>query len=287
MRGHIRVELAKKHGWSCLQAQQGNTDAMTSVTSHLGAHPHGATPKVFRAVLSYFSLPSSLQAHSHAQPTNLFSLTTRTHSVKMLAHYTRCAHVSSASARPSRPQSVICLARSSNTTTTNNNSVVERSTAAGLAAALSACVVLSTPLSASAAASAPEPERRSFGAERTAKLIEESGTPGAVRPGRACGVLSGLLLDEKEVHCHAASSRHEATHCLDHQCTTPPNTPLETTDNMKTNIPFQAPGINAPPRGPGQQKGTSPKKVFGNIKKTIKEQYRECVCVWWGRAMQG
>lgn len=43
-------------------------------------------------------------------------------------------------------------------------------------------------------------------------------------------------------------------------------------DTMKTNVPFQAPGINDPPRGKGQEQGTNPKQVFKNIKKTIKEQ---------------
>jgi hypothetical protein len=42
--------------------------------------------------------------------------------------------------------------------------------------------------------------------------------------------------------------------------------------SMKTNIPFQAPGISASPRGPGQEQGTNPKQVFKNIGKTIKEQ---------------
>lgn len=41
---------------------------------------------------------------------------------------------------------------------------------------------------------------------------------------------------------------------------------------MKTNVPFQAPGISQSPRGKGQEKGTSPKDVYRNIKKTIKEQ---------------
>lgn len=41
---------------------------------------------------------------------------------------------------------------------------------------------------------------------------------------------------------------------------------------MKTNVPFQAPGINAPPRGKGQEQGTSPKEVATNVKKVIKEQ---------------
>jgi hypothetical protein len=31
---------------------------------------------------------------------------------------------------------------------------------------------------------APEPEQKSFGAERTKKLINETGTPEAARPGR-------------------------------------------------------------------------------------------------------
>jgi hypothetical protein len=44
---------------------------------------------------------------------------------------------------------------------------------------------------------------------------------------------------------------------------------------MKTNVPFQAPGINAPPRGKGQQQGTSPLEVGKNVKKQIKEQFRE------------
>lgn len=47
---------------------------------------------------------------------------------------------------------------------------------------------------------------------------------------------------------------------------------------MKTNIPFQAPGINAPPRGKGQEEGTNPKEVGKNIKKVIKEQ----TCEWAG-----
>jgi hypothetical protein len=45
---------------------------------------------------------------------------------------------------------------------------------------------------------------------------------------------------------------------------------------MKTNIPFQAPGINAPPRGKGQEAGTSPKEVYKNVKKVVKEQ----TCEW-------
>jgi hypothetical protein len=44
---------------------------------------------------------------------------------------------------------------------------------------------------------------------------------------------------------------------------------------MKTNVPFQAPGINAPPRGKGQLQGTSPLEVGKNVKKTIKEQFCE------------
>lgn len=42
-------------------------------------------------------------------------------------------------------------------------------------------------LSAAVAANAPEPEVKSFGAERTSQLIQQGGTPEAVRPG-ACDV---------------------------------------------------------------------------------------------------
>lgn len=38
----------------------------------------------------------------------------------------------------------------------------------------------------------PEPEQKSFGTERTKKLIEEMGTPGAARPGKL--LCSRLLL---------------------------------------------------------------------------------------------
>lgn len=38
-------------------------------------------------------------------------------------------------------------------------------------------------LSAPAAMAIPEPEKKSFGAERTEKLINELGTPNAARPG--------------------------------------------------------------------------------------------------------
>jgi hypothetical protein len=44
---------------------------------------------------------------------------------------------------------------------------------------------------------------------------------------------------------------------------------------MKTNVPFQAPGINNPPRGAAQERGTSPKEVFKNVKKQIKENAGE------------
>lgn len=51
--------------------------------------------------------------------------------------------------------------------------------------------------------------------------------------------------------------------------------PLVPPDSMKTNVPFQAPGINAPPRGRGQEQGTSPKQVFKDIKEQVKENFRE------------
>lgn len=114
-------------------------------------------------------------------------------------------------------KSVVCLAQQKN----NGPATSQRCAAAMLSAAMAASMVVSAP----AAMAIPAPEAKSFGAERTAKLIEESGTPGAARP-----------------------------------------------DSMKTNVPFQAPGISASPRGPGQEQGTSPKQVFKNIKKTIKEQ---------------
>jgi hypothetical protein len=44
---------------------------------------------------------------------------------------------------------------------------------------------------------------------------------------------------------------------------------------MKTNVPFQAPGISQSPRGKGQEQGTNPVEVGKNIKKVIKEQTRE------------
>lgn len=104
--------------------------------------------------------------------------------------------------------------------------LAERCTSAVLSAAVAASMIASPPVALAARARAPEPEQKSFGAQRTEKLIQDAGTPEAVRP-----------------------------------------------DSMKTNVPFQAPGINAPPRGRGQEQGTSPKQVFKDIKEQVKENF--------------
>jgi len=43
--------------------------------------------------------------------------------------------------------------------------------------------IASPPVALAARARAPEPEQKSFGAQRTEKLIQDAGTPEAVRPG--------------------------------------------------------------------------------------------------------
>lgn len=44
---------------------------------------------------------------------------------------------------------------------------------------------------------------------------------------------------------------------------------------MRTNIPFQAPGINAPPRGPAQEQGSSPKRVLKDAGRQIRRNARD------------
>ncbi|WIA42740.1 hypothetical protein OEZ86_008683 [Tetradesmus obliquus] len=46
-------------------------------------------------------------------------------------------------------------------------------------------------------------------------------------------------------------------------------------DNMKTNIPFQAPGSNAAPRGRAQEQGTTPVRVLKNAGKQIKKNAKD------------
>jgi hypothetical protein len=43
-----------------------------------------------------------------------------------------------------------------------------------------------------------------------------------------------------------------------------------TTDTMKTNVPFQAPGSNRAPRGPAQEQGTTAVRALKNAGKQIK-----------------
>eukprot|EP00775_Hariotina_reticulata_P003579 gene3579-3845_t len=45
--------------------------------------------------------------------------------------------------------------------------------------------------------------------------------------------------------------------------------------NMKTNVPFQAPGINAAPRGPRQEQGTTVKRVLKDAGRQIKENSQD------------
>lgn len=55
-------------------------------------------------------------------------------------------------------------------------------------------------------------------------------------------------------------------------------------DTMRTNVPFQAPGINAPPRGQAQEQGTTAGRVVKNAAQGIKANNgaKVVVCVWGG-----
>jgi hypothetical protein len=77
-------------------------------------------------------------------------------------------------------------------------------------------------VSAPAAMAIPAPEAKSFGAERTAKLIEESGTPGAARPGTHCvgnvgrGGRTTRLFSHVHgtVHCFEAGAMMQVPACM-------------------------------------------------------------------------
>lgn len=52
-------------------------------------------------------------------------------------------------------------------------------------------------------------------------------------------------------------------------------------DTMRTNVPFQAPGINAPPRTEAQEQGTTAVKVLKNAAKNIKANNGVRWCGRW------